>query len=130
MGKHLSGNLSRMVDKGSCGQTTRLPSSLCTAAGFVTKDPVDTQNQLASHGDLKVESGRAGLRITCIRPSDVISLESVERQSISICFLCGINTDHFHYSFDSHPRNRPWRPIGLWDVKDPTLSRQSGHRWR
>jgi hypothetical protein len=21
--------------------------------------------------------------------------------------------------------NRPWRPIGLWDVKDPTLSRQS-----
>jgi hypothetical protein len=25
--------------------------------------------------------------------------------------------------------NRPWRPIGLWDVKDPTLSRQSAHRW-
>jgi hypothetical protein len=25
------------------------------------------------------------------------------------------------------PRNRPWRPIGLWDVKDPTLSRQSAH---
>jgi hypothetical protein len=23
-----------------------------------------------------------------------------------------------------------WRPIGLWDVKDPTLSRQSAHRWR
>jgi hypothetical protein len=22
-------------------------------------------------------------------------------------------------------RNRPWRPIGLWGVKDPTLSRQS-----
>jgi hypothetical protein len=22
-------------------------------------------------------------------------------------------------------RNRPWRPIGLWDVKDPALSRQS-----
>jgi hypothetical protein len=28
----------------------------------------------------------------------------------------------------SYPRNRPWRPIGLWDVKDPTLSRQSAHR--
>jgi hypothetical protein len=28
------------------------------------------------------------------------------------------------------PCNRPWRPIGLWDVKDPTLSRQSAHRWR
>jgi hypothetical protein len=30
----------------------------------------------------------------------------------------------------SYPRNRPWRPVGLWDVKDPTLSRQSAHRWR
>jgi hypothetical protein len=29
----------------------------------------------------------------------------------------------------SYPRNRPWR-IGLLDVKDPTLSRQSAHRWR
>jgi hypothetical protein len=28
---------------------------------------------------------------------------------------------------ESYPRNRPWRPIGLWDVKDPTLSRQSAH---
>jgi hypothetical protein len=25
------------------------------------------------------------------------------------------------------PCNRPWKPIGLWDVKDPTLSRQSAH---
>jgi hypothetical protein len=24
-----------------------------------------------------------------------------------------------------YPRNRPWRPVALWDVKDPTLSRQS-----
>jgi hypothetical protein len=23
--------------------------------------------------------------------------------------------------------NRPWWPIGLWDVRDPTLSRQSAH---
>jgi hypothetical protein len=29
----------------------------------------------------------------------------------------------------NYPRNRPWRPIGLWDVKGPTLSRQSAHRW-
>jgi hypothetical protein len=28
------------------------------------------------------------------------------------------------------PRNRPWRPIGLWDVEAPTLSRQSVHRGR
>jgi hypothetical protein len=24
---------------------------------------------------------------------------------------------------------RPWRPISLWDVKAPTLSRKSAHRW-
>jgi hypothetical protein len=29
-----------------------------------------------------------------------------------------------------YPRNRQWRPIGLWDVEDPTLFRQSDHRWR
>jgi hypothetical protein len=29
----------------------------------------------------------------------------------------------------SYSRNKPWRPIGLWDVKDPTLSRQSAYRW-
>jgi hypothetical protein len=28
----------------------------------------------------------------------------------------------------SCPRNGPWRPVGLWDVKNPTLSRQSAHR--
>jgi hypothetical protein len=36
---------------------------------------------------------------------------------------------------DSFGRNlgfldRPSRPIGLLDVKDPTLSRQSAHGWR
>jgi hypothetical protein len=29
----------------------------------------------------------------------------------------------------SYPCNRPWRPIGLWDVEAPTFSRQSAHRW-
>jgi hypothetical protein len=27
------------------------------------------------------------------------------------------------------PCNRPWGPIELWDVKAPTFSRQSTHRW-
>jgi hypothetical protein len=26
--------------------------------------------------------------------------------------------------------NRPWGPIGLRDVKDPILPRQSAHRWQ
>jgi hypothetical protein len=25
--------------------------------------------------------------------------------------------------------NRPWRPVGLWDVEAPTFYRQSDHRW-
>jgi hypothetical protein len=29
----------------------------------------------------------------------------------------------------STPCNRPWRPIGLWDVEAPTYSTQSAHRW-
>jgi hypothetical protein len=28
----------------------------------------------------------------------------------------------------SYPRNKQWRPIGLWDVKDPTLSTQPAVR--
>jgi hypothetical protein len=31
---------------------------------------------------------------------------------------------------NSYPCSRPWRPIGLWDVEGPTLSRESAHRWR
>jgi hypothetical protein len=30
----------------------------------------------------------------------------------------------------SYPCNRPWRPIGLWEVEALTFSRQSTHRWR
>jgi hypothetical protein len=30
----------------------------------------------------------------------------------------------------SYSCNRPWRPIGLWDVEAPIFSRQSVHRWR
>jgi hypothetical protein len=33
-------------------------------------------------------------------------------------------------SSENYPCNRPWRPIGLWDVEAPTFSRHSSHRWR
>jgi hypothetical protein len=29
-----------------------------------------------------------------------------------------------------HPCNRPWRPMGLWDVEAPIFSRHSARRWR
>jgi hypothetical protein len=38
--------------------------------------------------------------------------------------------EHVFKVNQSCPRNSPWRPIGLWDVKVPTLSTQSVHRWR
>jgi hypothetical protein len=30
----------------------------------------------------------------------------------------------------SYPCNRPWRPIGLWEVEAPTFTRQSAYIWR
>jgi hypothetical protein len=46
--------------------------------------------------------------------------------------FCLFRTDGFNsfHVYKSYPRNRPWRPTGLRDVKDPTLSRQSAHGWR
>jgi hypothetical protein len=51
---------------------------------------------------------------------------------------CGVDKhfirDRFKKNYSEkknyYPRNRPWKPIGLWDVEDTTLSRQSAHRWR
>jgi hypothetical protein len=34
-------------------------------------------------------------------------------------------TDEYGVLGKSYPCNRPWRPIGLWEVKAPTFSRQS-----
>jgi hypothetical protein len=31
---------------------------------------------------------------------------------------------------DCNACNRPWRPIGMWNIQAPTFSRQSTHRWR
>jgi hypothetical protein len=31
---------------------------------------------------------------------------------------------------NSYPCNRPWTPIGLWDVEAPKLFVQCAHRWR
>jgi hypothetical protein len=37
--------------------------------------------------------------------------------------------DTLRYIWINYPHYRPWRPVGLYDIKDPTLSRQSAHRW-
>jgi hypothetical protein len=36
-----------------------------------------------------------------------------------------VHTNNRNMYSKSYPCNRPWRPMGLWDVQDPTLSRQS-----
>jgi hypothetical protein len=40
--------------------------------------------------------------------------------------LAGLTT---HLQLLRYVRNRPWRPIGMGDVEDPTLSRQSAQWW-
>jgi hypothetical protein len=39
--------------------------------------------------------------------------------------LCAEGSQKLSYSC-----NRPWRPIGFWDVEAPTFSRHLVHRWR
>jgi hypothetical protein len=46
-----------------------------------------------------------------------------------------LNMQNYNFMFSALKRwlyscNRSWRPIGLWDVEAPTLSRQSAHRWQ
>jgi hypothetical protein len=44
-----------------------------------------------------------------------------------LCFFLASSNYPGHLNGKSYPSNRPWRPIGLWDIKYPTLSRQSAH---
>jgi hypothetical protein len=36
----------------------------------------------------------------------------------------------YKYKKVNNPCNRPWRPIGLWEVEAPTFYGQSAHKWR
>jgi hypothetical protein len=40
------------------------------------------------------------------------------------------NMNEYLVYLSSYPLNRPWKPIGLRHVKDPTLSRTSVQRWQ
>jgi hypothetical protein len=46
------------------------------------------------------------------------------------CNAIGECCPHFNSEKLSYPCNMRCRPVGLRDVKDPTLSRQSAHRWQ
>jgi hypothetical protein len=48
---------------------------------------------------------------------------------VDSCLCPPFRSTYFTYRY-IYPCNRPWRPIGLWDVEVPTFSGQSAHRWR
>jgi hypothetical protein len=60
-------------------------------------------------------------------------------KSIHVCITLNANCIK-HYTVDpsyhvnlkkwSYLYNRPCRPTGLWNIKDTTVSKQSGQRWR
>jgi hypothetical protein len=67
---------------------------------------------------------------TCIQNKNII-LPTRVTHKLKKHFLYILSSTHFNNKVKVKlSRNRPWRPIGLSDVKDPTLSRQSAHRRR
>jgi hypothetical protein len=59
--------------------------------------------------------------------------ERTFRQQSLWCFHVILLHSEWNYVYlykKSYPCNRPWRPIGVWEVEAPTSSRQSAHRWR
>jgi hypothetical protein len=54
-----------------------------------------------------------GLRHTTLWGRDAFHLSDLHTP-VYVCKRC--------------PSSRPWKPIGLWDTEDPTVSRQSVHR--
>jgi hypothetical protein len=78
-------------------------------------------------------SAAAGNCPLCLRMEDSkdIMLKCPEARMWRSEFLCKNSVTLMKNRYmESYLCNRPWRPIGLWDVEAPTFSRQSAHRWR
>jgi hypothetical protein len=76
-----------------------------------------TKNEIAAHNIARRTAFR---RITVIM---------AYIQNFNVTFVLTVHKKLYdHVIFN--PWNRPWRPIGLWDVEGPTVSRQSNHWWR
>jgi hypothetical protein len=57
----------------------------------------------------------------------VLTCEPTEMQVLLLFILYQSAQQTVSKSKVKQSRNSPWRPVGLWDVKDPTLSRESAH---
>jgi hypothetical protein len=58
--------------------------------------------------------------VLCLRPCQLTNVRNMKVMIMKFPY----------WSAWQQLRNRPWRPIGLWDVEATTFSRQSAHRWR
>jgi hypothetical protein len=56
-------------------------------------------------------------------------LQSVQVHSANCVKNC-IYVITYIILYESYPSNRLWRPIRLWDIEDPTFSRQLAHVWQ
>jgi hypothetical protein len=53
---------------------------------------------------------------------------------LSTCYMELYSRTLQNHHYENHksyknPRNRPWRPIGLWNIEASTFSKHSAHRW-
>jgi hypothetical protein len=63
-----------------------------------------------------------------MQPSQRTASQTVSHYSLSDCCRECSTVCAWERSYVEHPRNRPWRSIGLRDVDHPKLWRQSAHR--
>jgi hypothetical protein len=73
--------------------------------------------------------GCTWFRIFLKTTSDLFPLNNISRLIFAAGMQC-VSCEVKKKKKKRYPYNRPWRPIGLWDVEAPTFSRQSAHRWR
>jgi hypothetical protein len=123
------------------------PRSVTHGIGMLRNLPVLSSRMLVmctnwGHYTLRLISARLASVFVrsrhCLEPRWSSSTPTIESRSQNCCrifpqpwlskipILCNIKPCKEW----SSPRNRPWRPTGLWDVEDSTLSRQSAHIWR
>jgi hypothetical protein len=74
------------------------------------------------------KSGSFTYMFWCVRVCVVYVAFCVEISIISVIWYSGCSCSMILLGLCSYPRKRPWRPIGLWDIKNPTLSRQSAQK--
>jgi hypothetical protein len=82
--------------------------------------PVARETLQCNHPNASTENTTSIIRNRLIRASDV----SPQAECLNWGCQCFSQSLLINTGIKNDPRNRPWRPIGLWGVEDPTLCRQ------